>query len=94
MFFLGSLAGAFLDPIGFVVCFIVLLIKRSHFKYVFLAAASSALVSEIVLSLLQSSRDFGDSLVIQFVAGFLQSIIVYGIFLLVDKSKDKSKNND
>ncbi len=93
----GSILGALtnptiLIPICFIAFFPVLLRLRSLLLFLILSAFASALISEALLFEMQAVRGW-DGFFAQFIAGLLQAIIVYGIFVWMKVNKQKKTND-
>lgn len=79
-----------LDPIGLVICFLLLLKLRDKWWSIPLAALASALVSETILASTQVTRDWGDGLGNGILGGLAQAVVVYGLFKLKERYSGKS----
>ena len=92
MEFLALIFVKILDPIGLAVCFAVLLKLKDKWWSIPLAALTSAIISETILSSTQVTRDWGEGLGRGLVGGGVQAAAVYGLFKLKEKLK-KTRNN-
>ena len=91
MFIIGRITGNLLDPIAFLIAFIVVLFSRS--KWIILVAAiAETVLSEAIVTSTQVTRDFGDGLAVGFVAALIHATVAY---LIVTKFRNrKSKQSE
>lgn len=91
MEFLALIFIKILDPIGLVVCFVLLLKLRHKWWSIPLAALASAVASETILAGTQITRNWGDGLGNGIIGGLAQAALICGLFKLKERLKENDK---